>query len=83
MTRRFHFFGVLWPSLLGLCWPEHCISTLNPFTVCEMRQKICMDVSVRESIASQNRCRITEVSPASLMCNLDMSLPFFIPLLYR
>lgn len=83
VTRRFHSFGALCPSLLGLCWPGHFISTLNVFRVCEMRQEICTNVSVGESITSQRCCRITEASPASPVHNLEMSLHFPIPLLYK
>lgn len=83
VTRWFHSFGALCPSLLGLCWPGHFISTLNVFRVCEMRQEICMNVSVGESITSQHHCRITEASPASPVHNLEMSLRFPIPLLYK
>lgn len=80
VTRRLHSFVARGPSLIGLCWPEHFISTLNAVTVCEMRQETCTDVAVGENIASQHCCRITEASPASPVHNPEMSLPFPIPL---
>lgn len=83
VTRRLCFFGALPLSPLGLCWPDHFLSMLNVFTVCEMRQEICTDVFVGGSIASQNCCKITEASPASPVCNPEMFLLFPVPLLYK
>lgn len=60
VIRRFHSFVALGPSLIGLCWPEHFISTWN--AVYEMRQETCTDVAMGENIASQCCCMITEAS---------------------
>lgn len=83
VIRRFHSSVALGTSLVGLCWPEHFISTLNAVTVCGMKQETCTDVAVGENIASQHCCGVTEASLLLLPCTTRGCLYLFPFLLYK